>query len=1096
MAPARSGFRSFNSMTVAPLAAYRKALERELKVGHATEPSHYPALKDLLESLLLGIHATNNPKRIEAGAPDFVVSRPTRHGPLTIGYIEAKDVGDDLESALKSEQLRRYLTLPNLVLTNYLAFNWFVDGKPRLSATLGRLGRQGKVDWTEGNEAVQELLRSFLEHPVSEIRSPKELAARMAHLAHNVRQVILGSLEADSTSSSLKDLRGAMAKALIPDLTDTQFADIFAQTIAYGLFAARANHRGSDRFKRLGAASEIPKTNPLLRQLFNFIAGPDLEEEPYAGFVEDLTQLLSVTDMDSVLADFGSRTKQEDPVVHFYETFLAAYDPTLRERRGVYYTPEPVVSYIVRSVDRLLKERFSLGKGLADTSTVTQHRHGGAGEKERVPATSPRVLILDPACGTGTFLYRVVDDIRALFMERGEAGMWSAYVREHLLPRLFGFELLMAPYAVAHLKLGLQLAGQDLKTGLRKEWAYDFGGEDRVRVFLTNTLDEAERRAQYEFGFLKTLTEESNAAVKIKSELPIMVVIGNPPYSGHSANTGAWIRGLVEDYKKECPELYKPAQAKWLHDDYVKFLRFGQYRIEKTGAGILAFITNHGYLDNPTFRGMRQSLMRTFDEIYILDLHGSSKKKEKSPDGSKDENVFDIQQGVAIGLFVKGPSGVIKRKIRHAEMWGPRDTKYKRLLEADIATTDWAEVAPSPPLFLFTPQDADLLTEYHSSPSLAEVMNQNGDPAPGIVTTQDEFAISFSKSEAIGKVERLLETKSEAEARSLFRLCSQAQWNYERAMRDLRGNGWRKSVTQILYRPFDIRWTVYDPNVAVHRRDRVMRHMIAGGNIGLVTTRQTRDEWDVLVTNIICGHKSCAAYDINYLFPLYLRQGSLGLGKGAMGGPSEGENGFDDREGRAPNINSDFLNTVADRLRLRFVPEGRGNLQTTVGPEDILHYIYAVCHSPRFRSRYAEFLKRDFPHIQLTSSGDVFRGLCKLGERLVSSHLFLTPGSGSVRFPQKGTDTVGIVRFSSSGKDGSEGRVWINGSQYFENVREDVWGYRVGGYKVCEKWLKDRKGRKLSHDDLSHYQAIVASLAETLRIAAEIDSLIPGWPLS
>ncbi|MGH9350974.1 MAG: type ISP restriction/modification enzyme, partial [Terriglobia bacterium] len=453
-----------------------------------------------------------------------------------------------------------------------------------------------------------DLLSGFLAQAAEPINDPKALALRMARLTHFIRDMIVTAFERDSASATLRDLHKAFEAALIPDLLIPQFADMFAQTLAYGLFAARCNHRGpKGTFKRLGAASEIPKTNPFLRQLFETITGTALDEEPYAGFVDDLAQLLADTDIDAVLADFGKRTARQDPVVHFYETFLAAYDPKLRESRGVYYTPEPVVSYLVRSVDYLLKTRFGCPNGLADTATVEYEREEeNGGKRRKVNATSPRVLILDPACGTGTFLYAVIDHIRSEFMRQGNAGMWSGYVRNHLLPRIFGFELLMAPYAVAHFKLGMQLAGHDLTSAQREKWAYDFSGEERLGVYLTNTLEEAERRAETLFGPLRVISQEANAAAGIKRDLPILAVIGNPPYSGISANMGAWIDGLLKGTLpngERVPSYYevdgKPLGEKkvWLQDDYVKFIRWGQWRIDRTGAGILAFITNHGYLD-------------------------------------------------------------------------------------------------------------------------------------------------------------------------------------------------------------------------------------------------------------------------------------------------------------------------------------------------------------------------------------------------------------------------------------------------------------------------------------------------------------------
>ncbi len=657
---------------------YLKQIGQDLAAGHATEHTHRPALKALFESHTSGIKATNEPKRVACGAPDFVIEKGQVHNRLTLGYAETKDVGANLDEVERSEQLGRYLAaLPNLLLTNYLEFRWYVDGEKRLTASLGHLDAKGhlKID-DEGEYKTGTLLDNFLTHEPLKTGKAKDLALRMARLTHLIRDTIVEAFEKNAATDALKDLRKAFAQALIPDLMEPhktgEFADMYAQTIAYGLFAARCFDKTPENFSRDEARHLIPKTNPFLRTLFDMVSGTEMDEEPYVGFVDDLVQLLGLARMDQVLADFGSRTKREDPVVHFYETFLAAYDPKLRKSRGVYFTPEPVVSYIVRSVDYILKTSFGCSGGLADTETTAYARKSAGGASESV--TSPRVLILDPACGTGTFLYSVVDHIRDEFMKQGNAGMWSGYVTNHLLPRLFGFELLMAPYAVAHFKLGMQLAGFDLPEAQRQNWTYDFEGDERLGVYLTNTLEEAAKKSEGLFGPLRVITEEANAAAKVKRELPIMVVLGNPPYAGHSANASTrlqvyekknkkpgqrkvdtFIGGLLKDYYKVDGKPLGEKNPKWLQDDYVKFIRFAQWRIEQTGSGILGFITNHGYLDNPTFRGMRQSLMTTFDDIYILDLHGNSKKKEKAPGGGPDKNVFDIQQGVAIALMVKYP---------------------------------------------------------------------------------------------------------------------------------------------------------------------------------------------------------------------------------------------------------------------------------------------------------------------------------------------------------------------------------------------------------------------------------------------------------
>ncbi len=500
-------------------------------------------MKTLIEALLPGAEVIVEAKRIACGTPDFDV----RKGELRVGYLEAKDIGLNLDEVAESEQLKkRYLpALTNLVLTNYLEFRWYVRGELRETAVLGRVDSQGKVKPVSGGaEEVAGLLSQFLSHTPTGAENARDLAFRLARLAREIHSVILTAFEKRAASGELRGLMQAMEQYLLPDLTEAQFADMFAQTLTYGFFAARCNHLTRARFTRRDAAFEIPKTNPFLRRLFSEVTGPTLDDEPFAGYVDDLIQLLGATDTGEILADFGRDTGRTDPIIHFYETFLKEYDPALRELRGVYYTPEPVVSYMVRSVDHLLRTRFGCN-GLAHTEKVTYRvspmpQSSRPSSSRQTPlakeVTSPRVLILDPACGTGTFLYGVVNHIRDQFRRQHDAGSWSGYVKDHLLPRLFGFELLMAPYAVAHLKLGLELAGQDLEVADRADWTYDFATEERLGIYLTNTLDQAAHRAESLFGYLRTLSEEANAAADVKHDKPIMVVIGNPPYSGHSAN--------------------------------------------------------------------------------------------------------------------------------------------------------------------------------------------------------------------------------------------------------------------------------------------------------------------------------------------------------------------------------------------------------------------------------------------------------------------------------------------------------------------------------------------------------------------------------
>jgi predicted helicase len=981
----------------------------------------------------------------------------TQNG-VPLGYVEAKDVGVDLDRTEESEQLKRYrASLRNLILTDYLEFRLYRNGEPVQSVRLAKWQKNGVLR-REPNADAQliALFHGFFDAEVPSIDSSRELAERMARMARLLHDLIRQAFAKEGLTGDLHAQYTAFQQVLIADLSVDQFADMYAQTIAYGLFAARCNHVGPG-FARERAGRELPKTNPFLRRLFNTIAGPDLDER-ISWAVDDLASLLAKADIAAILADFGRTTLREDPVVHFYETFLAAYDPKLRELRGVYYTPEPVVDYIVRSVDALLKRDFKLTDGLADASHVKLKRKRlSANGKSTVEETyeTHRVQILDPACGTGTFLHSIIASIRERFA--GNAGMWPGYVAEQLLPRIYGFELLMAPYAVAHMKLGLQL----------KDTGYDFGSEERLRVFLTNTLEEAHEMTGLPL-FTQWLAEEAAAAGEVKKNVPIMVVIGNPPYSGHSANKGAWITRLIEDYKKS-PELKKPAQAKWLSDDYVKFLRFAQWRIEQTGHGVLAFITNHSYLDNPTFLDMRASLMTSFDDLYVLDLHGNSKKKERAPDGGKDENVFDIQQGVAIALFVKRNTRAKSCTVRRADLWGTRTEKYAWLASCDVTSTPWQDVTPTQAPWLFVKQDMEVLTEYEHGWSVADIFKPNGDPAPGFATQHDDFAISWTKAEAIEKVETLLSTNTEAEAREHFSLCAQSQWSYARAKAELPKLNIAKLAVKVLYRPFDFRFSIYDRNVLVHRRERVNSHMLRD-NLALCIPKNQEAVGSDRLDGVFCSDRPV---ELN----LYRRGGAFILPLWLY----EEDNLINSKNQdiRRPNLAPSFMKALTDSLGGR-----------KPSPEQTFAYIYAVLYSPRYRTRYRDFLKRGFPRIPLPRQPESFERLVELGHELIELHLLKKAVHVITSYPKAGSNKIEKIEFAPDAKDSSVGHVFINSVQFFDAVPTAVWDFTIGGYQVAHKWLKDRKDRLLTFDELKTYGNIISSLAETIRLQGEIDKAL------
>ena len=1026
------------------------------------ELSLRPALDKFLKGATgifeLPVLFVGEPKKMEAGRPDFTATS----NDMPIGYVEAEAYSVDLDNLTghaKEQNERFRANLDNFLLTNYLEFRLYVGGELVDSAKLSAPPDKGAVKiFYEDAEALETLLERFLSGELPPISQPRDLATHLARRTRQMRNEVLQALQEQMLENG--DLHGAyqaFKEVLLPDLSEDRFADMYAQTIAYGLFAARCAAPLGENFSRQSAADLVPQTNPFLRKLFQRIAAHDLDER-VAWIADDIARLLAQTPIEEILADFGKRTAKEDAVVHFYETYLAAYDNKLREVRGVYYTPEPVVSYIVHSIDYLLKTRFNKLMGLADEKT----------------------LILDPATGTGSFLFAVVNFVRDTVNQTIGAGAWSDYVGKYLLPRLFGFELLVAPYTVAHLKLGLLL----------EETGYDFSSQQRVGIYLTNTLEESAK--QLELPFSKFISEEANAATAIKRERPILVMLGNPPYSGHSANRSrdesgnlTFIGELIEYYKKVDGKPLGERNPKWLQDDYVKFIRFAQWRIKKTGEGIVGYITNHGYLDNPTFRGMRQSLMQTFNEIYVYNLHGNVKKKEKAPDGGKDENVFDIQQGVAILLCVKCPQCHSERSeeshacVYHADLWGLREGKYRLLAETDVNTTQWTELQPSSPFYLFVPQDTELLAEYEQGWKVTEIFPVN---SVGIVTARDKLTICWSEEEVWQTVTDFAELPPE-EARQKYKLPKDVRdWKVEWAQRDLKESGLSKSnIAPILYRPYDIRYTYYTGKSRGFHcmpRGEVMRHMLSGRNLALISARSNKssDMNHFFCSKYIMETKCGESTTQSCLFPLYIY-------------PDPSELGFD--TDRRPNFNPAFLKALAEKLNsTQTEPHG---LPEGITPEDIFHYAYAVFHSATYRERYAEFLKIDFPRLPLTSELELFQDLAALGKELVALHLLDTKAAPVFNiptspFPVAGSNKVERTRYVDTSQ-----QVYINKTQYFDKVPPEVWEFRVGGYQVCEKWLKDRKGRTLTIDDIKHYQCIIVALSETIWLMDEIEERIPWF---
>ncbi|MCX6160926.1 MAG: N-6 DNA methylase [Ignavibacteriae bacterium] len=1044
---------------------YIENINKRFKLGNATENTFRGDLQQLIESLVPDISATNEPKRQSCGAPDFILTKKD----IPVGFIEAKDIGDkDLEGAKKTgnkEQFDRYkASLNNIIFTDYLDFHLYRDSQFISKIAIAEIQNSKIVPLPDNFTGFTALIKDFCTNIGQTINSPKKLAGMMAGKARLLADVIEKALTSDESNhedSTLKDQMNAFKQILIHDITPKGFADVYAQTIAYGMFAARLHDPSISSFSRQEAAELIPKSNPFLRKLFGYIAGPDIDDR-IKWIVDSLVDIFLACNVKDILSNYGSATKTEDPIIHFYETFLSEYDPKLRKARGVWFTPHPVVNFIVRAVDDILKTEFALPQGLADNSKtkVNVNLQGKQVEQE-----VHRVQILDPAAGTGTFLAEVVKHIHKKF--DGQQGIWSNYVETHLLPRLNGFELLMASYAMAHLKLDLLLT----ETGFKPT------REQRFRVFLTNSLEEFHPDTGTLFA--NWLSAEANEANHIKRDTPVMVVMGNPPYSGESSNKGEWISNLMEDYKKEpgSKEKLKERNPKWINDDYVKFIRYGQHFIEKNGSGILAFINPHGFLDNPTFRGMRWNLLKTYDKIYTIDLHGNSKKKETAPDGSADINVFDIQQGVSINLFIKTGKKKTNElgKLFHFDLYGKREIKYDFLYDNSLETVAYKELPNIAPNYFFVGKDFEEQKIFDTGFSINELFTLN---SVGIVTARDDFTIHSTKDYLCKTIDEFLILDDE-EARNRFHLGKDVRdWQVKYAKKDLQYSYPEKGIIcKISYRPFDDRWTFYtgkSKGFHCYPRNEVMQHFLKGRNLGLVVGRQTTDDYwcNVQISSSLIDNRYHFSYKgISSVFPLYLY--SETKGQQTIGQITE----------RTPNLNSEIVKQISVKLGLTFTNE-KETTPGTFAPIDILDYIYAVLHSPAYREKYKEFLKIDFPRVPYPKDKTTFWQLVELGREIRQIHLLESPVVEKfiTQYPIDGNNIVSKLKYEA-------GRVYINDSQYFAGVPEVAWNFYIGGYQPAQKWLKDRKARELSFEDISHYQKIIIALSETDRLMKEIDKI-------
>lgn len=912
------------------------------------------------------------------------------------------------------------------------------------------------------------------------IQDSSTLTIQLAAEAQNIRNRILSILDVETTNGYVHLLYDKFKDTLIHDMTEQQFADMYAQTVVYGLFSARCMDSTQDDFSAAEAIDCIPSTNPFLKSLMRECLGSQGNTKLSFDELEigNVVDLLLHTKTDEIIKDFNRQTGggREDPVIHFYEEFLTAYDKSQKVQRGVYYTPQPVVNFIVRAVDSILKKEFGYANGLASTETKkikvmrdSRRKVNGFRTQVEEQIDVPAVQILDPATGTGTFLRQTILQIYENFQQKhkGEpkatvAALWNKYVNESLLPRLNGFELMMAPYAVAHMKLAMVL----------KDTGYDFSGEHRLNVFLTNSLEKAGNSDNQLTLFDDPLALESVEANKVKKNGGVNILIGNPPYSGESANNGAWIQELMEDYKKEPGgELKLQEQnSKWINDDYVKFIRYAQTFVDKSESGILAYINPHGFLDNPTFRGMRWRLMQSFSHIYILDLHGNAKKKEVCPDGSKDENVFDIQQGVSIVLAVKGKRTAKNCSVYHADLYGVRDYKYHALNNLSVDTIKWVEVNPVEEMYLFIEQNMSLAKKWDQFFKVEEAFPVNG---VGICSKRDPIAYHDSR-ESLVEVLHDFADLPEEEIKAKYHVTSESRdQKVVYAKNNIISYGIEENyLKQCLYRPFDLKWTYYTDKVRgflAYPVYKVLSHMLYE-NIGLIISRQGQAS-DLANWNVV--YSTDRIVDLNIfrrgggcLFPLYLYQQNMG------------------RIERTPNLDSKIISYFANTLGLSYKPERIDGQNNYFAPNDVWAYIYAILHSSLYRIKYKEFLNLDFPRIPYISDQELFWSLVKLGNELKAIHLMEVDCCEATSATiNEGSDLIEKITYKDEA-------VYINKSQYFSPVPNNVWKFQIGGYQPLEKWLKDRKGLYLSEGDKTHYIGIIGALLKTQAVMEEIDSMM------
>lgn len=1059
------------------ITTYIEELNIVYQTQQATEATYRGILQNLIKALLPKVTIIHEPKRSAYGVPDYKILK----NDIAISFIETKNLNDkDLKGEkekLHKEQFDRYKSALNtIVFTDYLTFHLYENGELTSSANIANIVNQTIVPTDDKKEEAVflKIVQTLGNASPQKITQAGKLAEIMAAKAKLIATIIGNAMSENKTDEdkNLHDKLSAFQKILVHDMDEKQFADFYAQTIVYGMFIARINDKTPKTFSRLEAAELIPSFNPFLKKIFKNIALAELHS-CIVWIVDDLAEIFRVTDMTKVLKNYGKETGRKDPIIHFYEEFLEEYNPKIREEFGVWYTPAQVVHFIVDAVNEILIKEFGIENGLANNSKIEITDHNGDSKEIH------RIQVLDPATGTGTFLAEVCHVIHSYY--KGQEGLWPEDVIRHLIPRINGFEYLMAPYTMAHLKLATALQLDQNKGKL----------PERLNIYLTNSLEEEQPETKLDFGTF--VSDEANAANALKRETPVMVVMGNPPYNEKSANKGKWIMDLMDDYKQEPGEskkvikinkrtkqktfknTLKERNPKGINNDYCKFIRLGQHFVNRTQEGVLAYITANTFLDTRLFRGMRYDLLKTFDKIYIINLHGSTMRSESTPE-LKDQCIFDIMQGVSINIFIKkkDKDASSLAQVFYKDIYGSRKFKLDFLAENQLSTVDCQEIVPSAPLYIFRPHDNHLQEVYESGFKIDKLMPNC---VQGFKTGKDEISIQFDK-EILEELCKDILSNNAHDVATKYSLPDNAVKKIQSVRKEIFASNynWKNNLYKINYRPFDNRWTVYGKIFMDRHRPEIQKNIINKNNIVLGIGKSGNvmgdSEWSLVSISDI-------AMDINviprggiYLFPLYIYEGML----------------------QYANFAPDIVKEIENRTKLS-MQDCHDTERSDNGflPIDLIDYIYAVLYSPSYRDTYNDFLQSDFPIVPYPNSADYFFSIAEKGKKLRELHLMKTIKQQDIitQYPVYDANNDNIVlsrKFVEN--DNDTGRVYINETQYFDNVPKDVWEMFISGYQVADKWLKDRLNKKLTNEEIIHYQKMIVAIKRTIEIQEDIDNII------